>query len=257
MDTSPHIVPDTEELKAKYAEVAALKKAIDEKKRATSSKRVAHHQAFRVFPNRGNIRGRRGLFRGRNFRNSTPSHRNMTLVFSNGDEDKDNLEQKQEGHSYISAVSKSGMTLVKRNLYERDQGKFVSQIEQLKAEEERFKRQLRLNNRISRNRKKTDSCDRISIDGDKFAVSKQADKLIPITKPIHEELKTLVWNNKSYERKDNGTYKCQSRRQMRYVTSSLNCFLSTNISSTVAEQCRYLTRTGKFSFMHFFNYILS
>lgn len=234
---------DTNEaLKAKYAEIAALKKAILEKKEARVNKPVS-------FPVRGGYRGHyRGGFRGRGGHrghyspySSALPHRNMTLVFDKSEPDA------SESPKYVTQVSKGGMSLVNTELYEKDKEKYLAIQRSQQELRDRMisqKKARAMLTRISKYRTKTDSCDRIDIAGDKFAVTRAGNKLLPITVPVGIKPKEETWNNRTYQRKQNGTLKCSSGRKRRYVSFCASLPI-TNVRIP-QDHCRYFCRTGEY-----------
>lgn len=235
-------VPDSDELKAKYAEIAALKKAINEKKQEKSMPGLLAidydgHYYGNVNVNRGRFRsGYRGGFKGRynNYPYAGNSHRgnmhrNMSVVFNSNNTNDKNIENSKNDESnapepkYVSSISKSGMTLVNSEVYEKDKIKIIQRSEDAKQMQDQIKQKKKANairTRVLKNQSKTDSYDRIKVDGDTFAVTNNGDDLILLTIPTGEKPKTVVWNNKNYTRKINGDLKSQTPRRGRYVINN-------------------------------------
>lgn len=236
-------VPDSDELKAKYAEIAALKKAIDEKKAAQNSPYGANNQQYQNAADihrggyrgghRGSYRGGyRGGFRGHPFYargyggNSRGNvHRNMSVVFNSNNTNEKNTENTSNDDSsteptYVSSVSKSGMSLVNSDVYEKDKIKIIQRSENAKQIQDQLK-QRKIDNaikaRVLKNKTKTDNCDRVKADGDEFAVTHNGDELVLLTIPTGGNSKTTQWNSKIYSRESNGNLKCQSPSRGRYV----------------------------------------
>ena len=246
-------VPDSDELKAKYAEIAALKKAINEKKEQKSipgplTTGYEGHYYGNLNENRGGYRsgyrggyggGYRGGYhnhpysRGRTNSYSRGNiHRNMTVVFNGTNTNDKNNEVSKNDESnatepkYVSSVSKSGMTLVSSDVYEKDKIKMIQRSENAKHLQDQIKQKKKTNaikTRVFKNQNKTDSYDRVKADGDIFAVTNNGDDLILLSIPTGEKPKTVVWNNKNYTRKINGDLKSQAPRRGRYVV--FKCFI--------------------------------
>lgn len=228
-------IPDTDEIKAKYAEIASLKKAIHEKQMQQRSFDSSSHPAVSSFRGRG-----RGGYRARYSPYSTSArgrgtnHRNLTLVFNGGDINNHTRSDVQESTSsvietscqqeprYVSSVSKSGMSLVHSDLYEQDKTKFIEQNQQAtKLKNKVIEQRLISRDRemISKNKVKFDNCDRIEINNNKYAVAKNGTKLVPISIPVLRSVEKLNWMNRSYSSKKNGTFKMVGRKA-KYVTIS-------------------------------------
>lgn len=243
-------VPDSDELKAKYAEIAALKKAINEKKQEKSmpgplATGYDGHYYGNVNVNRGGFRnGYRGGFKGRHnnypyvggYSNSRRGnmHRNMSVVFNNNITNDKDIESSQNDESnvtepkYVSSISKSGMSLVNSEVYEKDKIKIIQRSENAKQMQDQIKQKKKANairTRVFKNQSKTDSYDRVKVDGDTFAVTNKGDDLVLLTIPTGEKPKTIVWNNKTYTRKINGDLKNQTPRRGRYVIIIFLLFL--------------------------------
>ncbi|ODV77895.1 uncharacterized protein CANTADRAFT_284994 [Suhomyces tanzawaensis NRRL Y-17324] len=230
---------DSEDVKKKYAEIAALKKAIEEQKRGAS---VLPYPSGQLFGGRG--RGRGG-YRG-GYRAARPTtYRNMTYVL-NGD---GNGDGRAESSSYVSRVSKGGMSLVNSTIYHQDQQKYQALQQAQLAVQNTLKEQRRLVNlrsRVAKYRSKTDGCDRVEVDGDKFAVTRLGNRLVPITVPEGDKSRSATWDGRTYTRKHNGVLKCFGGRKKRYVPCGRlqEDQHHTNIRIPV-DQCRYFTRTGE------------
>lgn len=271
-------VPDTDELKAKYAEIAALKKAINEKKMAKnlSSPLLAayggsenHHNSSTF---RGGYRGGyRGRFRGgyggnyhsKNYTNNLyreNMHRNMSVVFNNNtndnnSEDSNKVDSDSLEPTYVSSVSKSGMTLVNSDMYEKDKIKIIQRSEQAKQLQDQFKKKKKasaLRAIVFKNQAKTDSYDRVKINEDVYAVTNNGDDLILLSIPIEEKeenIENIEWNKKIYVRTIHGNLKSQNPCRGRYVYRNLyyrNFQLTQRRIGN--DQCRYFTRTGEYFF---------
>lgn len=233
--TSPAPMADSEELKAKYAEIAALKRSIEEKKMAQFS----HHPIpFGSGPHRRQYaaRGRGG---GHFARKGGSGHRNMTLQFNQQVCDEANAASVAHASvasapSYVSSITNSGMTLVNSDIYEQDTKSREQRALAASNFKERIRheRQLRiLQAKIQVKRGRTDSCDRVKIGDEVFAVTRGGSKLVLISPPSHElEERVITWNNLPYIRTESGDLTCHSSRGRINV-----------------EYCMYFTKTGMFT----------
>ena len=134
---------DPEELKAKYAEIAWLKKQIEEKKAA-----------------RGRRSDKNGISKPSRKQFPTPQIDLKPLKVDSGDE------------NYISSTTSRGMTLVNTNIYEREQKLQLLKAEaarKLQIEAQERNRQRKWKPRIDKNKTKTDHSDRIAISDQIFA----------------------------------------------------------------------------------------
>lgn len=156
----------------------------------------------------------------------------MTVVFNGTNTNDKNSEVSKNDESnatepkYVSSVSKSGMTLVSSDVYEKDKIKMIQRSENAKQLQDQIKQKKKTNaikTRVFKNQNKTDSYDRVKADGDIFAVTNNGDDLILLSIPTGEKPKTVVWNNKNYTRKINGDLKSQAPRRGRYVV--FKCFI--------------------------------
>lgn len=213
---------DPPELKAKYAEIAALKKAINAKQmNQASNKPIPASYSANRGGFRGGFRGSslRGGFRGG--KRGVNKYRNMTVFFNNeikskGDEESGNENEmdSEQNIQYISEVSKGGMSLVNSNIYQQDKAKYAERAAELKAKL-KLQRQLDIARfRVSKNQTKFDECDRIKIDDGIFAMAKGGNKLIPLSIPFRKT--SVDWNGKHYSVRPSGSLKHSSRRA-RYV----------------------------------------
>lgn len=239
--------PDSEELRAKYSEIAALKKAIEEKKR--------EKQNFNTFPLGGHqyvqstsgYRGRnRGFYKGNIYKQrfhimnrhpaSSGFRRSMSLVFNKSAGDTSgSSEADQSDTSYVTTVTKNGMKLMNSDIYQSEKDRILLQTKKTNELKEKLQQRKRLNllrKMLSKNLSVTDSCDRILLDNVKYAVVNRGDELIPLTDFMGkgDEYK---WNSKMYIRKPNGSLKCVEPIRER---------------KGIHDQCRYFTRHGTYSF---------
>lgn len=208
---------DPEELKAKYAEIAWLKKQIEEKKAA-----------------RGRRSDKNGISKPSRKQFPTPQINLKPLKVDSGDE------------NYISSTTSRGMTLVNTNIYEREQKLQLLKAEaarKLQIEAQERNRQRKWKPRIDKNKTKTDHCDRIAISDQIFAVCGGGNKLVPLTVPPPDsEGQIIMWNSIKYIRKKNGTFR-RVGKSAEYVFSSSQ---SGNTNVSTSEDCRYYTRIGKY-----------
>lgn len=233
-------VPDTKELKAKYAEIAALKKAID-------AKRSENQLIQRLQLRRGrgmSFRGRRAGWRGRGGRigraRGTYSPYPIPYRFLNelsvkepGSvdgpeedpvEDPENKEEMEKGldegdnkdketlDQYLKSVN--GMTATNPELYDQNkdkiqhQAKFANNLKNKILEQKRQRIRTKM---MARNLVKYDSCDRIMLNSTKYCVVRGGSNLVPISLPI-SQVDPVQWNGQTYYMKKNGTLKCPSIR---------------------------------------------
>lgn len=211
------LMSDPEELKAKYAEIAWLKKQIEEKKAA-----------------RGRRNDKNGISKPHRKQFPTPHINLKPLKVDSGD------------NKYISSTTSRGMTLVNTNILEREQKLQLQKAEaarKLQIEAQEKKRQRKWKPRIDKNRTKTDHCDRIAISDQIFAVCGGGNKLVPLSiPPADSEGEIIVWNSTKYIRKKNGTFR-RMGKSAEYVCSPRPSGY-TNVSTS--EDCRYYTRIGKY-----------
>jgi hypothetical protein len=230
--TFPNPMPDSEELKAKYAEIAALKRSIEEKKMAQF---YNHPIPFGSGPHRRQYtaRGRGG---GHLARKGGSSHRNMTLQFNQQVSDEANVapvahSSAASAPSYVSSITNSGMTLINSDIYEQDTKCREQRALAASNFKERIRqeRQLRiLQAKIQVKRGRTDSYDRVRVGDEVFAVTRGGSKLVLISPPSHkQEEKVITWNNLPYIRTESGDLTCHSSR------GRINM-----------EYCMYFTKTG-------------
>lgn len=176
---------DPDELKAKYAEIAWLKKQIEEKKASRKQNGISKSTKPLRKP-------------------YIASQRNLNS------ESVDSGDEK-----YISNVTNHGMTLVHTNIYKREQ-----KLQKLKAEvarklqmeaQDRARRQKWMP-KIAKNRTKTDACDQISLGDFTYAVSCGGNKLVPLTiPPADSDGEIIEWNHAKYIRKKSGTLRLVRR----------------------------------------------
>lgn len=218
---------DPTDLKAKYAEIAALKKSIEEKKairNASLNTKDGKKTIGTNYINKGQNQYKpRPYSPGFNYYkgftgNRGNYHRNMTVVFNGQGQYENNTETLDT--KYVSSISKSGMSLVTSDIYKQDQSKLQQlneEIKNKKLEAAKARRIKALENIILKNRMSTDGCDRVKIDGDIFAVSNHGDKLIALSLPKGDRPKVVVWNGENYIRKSNGNLKRLVSLRRRYV----------------------------------------
>lgn len=243
----PPPVPDSEAMKAKYAEIAALKKSIEEKRMAQHSNKPV--PAW-YGGGRGGYKGSRGAFMGR--KRGGNSHRNMSLIFNEGKEllpipaasdDPSAVSSSSSSSpsnnnsniaSFVSSVSSGGMTLINSDIYQQEALSRQRQIDATNNLKEKLRQRKieRINNaKIQLKRSKTDSCDRVSIGGEIFAVSMGGLALKLISASKNHEEKVVQWNNLLYVRQDNGDLICP-----------------TNRGRITVNHCTYFTKTGTYIF---------
>lgn len=221
---------DPEELKAKYAEIAALKKAIEKKMQEKGSFQRPILNTTNA--NYGYGRSRRGGYSGiyKNYNPYRPHiNKNMSSAFKDTNKKQEGSEAPSSADTttsdenttnkttYISTISSSGLSLVNSDIYEKERERKAIEKERINKLMIAKRRNAILKNRISKFRTKVDSCDRVNVDGDPFAVTRGGNKLIPLSIPRGEKSKTTTWFNKTYQRKHNGTLKCQIGRNLRFV----------------------------------------
>lgn len=233
-------VPDTKELKAKYAEIAALKKAIDAKRSENQLIRGLQQRQGREM----GWRGRRTGWRGRGGRigraRGTYSPYPMPYGLQNelsvkeagaeegpveGPEEREEIEKgpgnleegdnkdKENPDQYMTSVSPNGMTVMNAELYDQNKEKIQLQAKlanNLKNKILEQKRQRIRAKMMARNLVKYDSCDRIMLNSTKYCVVRGGSNLVPISLPV-SQVDPVQWNGQTYYMKKNGTLKCPSR----------------------------------------------
>jgi hypothetical protein len=233
---------DLQALKAKEAEILLLRQQLREKslqrQNARGSSCVKKPSGYSSQGHRGSVR-RNNL--GSNRWYGTGYHGPNSMVFNRCELPPVDLVVQLDSDSlgssnYISRTSRAGMTLVSKDIYDRDQAKYRAVQMSLQAKQEKQveyqkqqdeynrkvaekRRAQALRTRISKNRTKTDDCDRIEIDGDKFAVVNQGFKLVMISQsvtPIASKSKTVVWNERTFKRLASGNLKSKGSK---YVIS--------------------------------------
>lgn len=142
---------------------------------------------------------------------------------------------------YVSRVSKGGMTLISKTVYERDEAKFKAVRSNIQAEKAKYqkqkiehkkkllekKRALAKQQRISRNKTKTDFCDRIDIDGEKFAVTANGGKLVilsPNAISIEDKPKSVTWGDNTYVRQSAGNLKTKTQKYVLVITQMVKFY---------------------------------
>lgn len=225
-------VPESEALKIKYKEIAALKKAIQEKQElkrqqqqnASKIQKQAYKRILKL-PVNPNV-----------FLQQKPKFSNMTLVVNNtGGSTNGTTSTTKEGTSstdqqgYVSVQSSGGKSFYNINVYQQEAEKLKAKILLKKKQVQEQKRLEKIRNQIPKFRTMSDNCDRIKINGDKYAVTENGRALVPIrmfqlTNPIE-----CIWNGNKYQRNSQGVFKLSTPvRRKRKNT----------------ELCRYFTRTG-------------
>lgn len=131
---------------------------------------------------------------------------------------------------YVSRVSKGGMTLISKNIYERDEAKFKAlkaniqaekaKLSQMKKEQQKKTNEVKkvqaLQLRIGKNQTRYDYCDRIQIGSDKHSVVSQGAKLLLLTSTPGEKEKNLLWGGRNYIRANSGNYKTKKKYVYNY-----------------------------------------
>lgn len=233
---------DSEIVKAKYAEIAALRKAIADR-------------GMQEYP-RGATKVTRGVYPTRGYKSRFPKtpysrvskyeaqttpppmrEEELTGVPSGKlPTDATPIEESPDSTTiptqsttdtstttdlaYVTQQSKGSLKLLNSEAYKKDQARFL-QLQRIRELENRkeliLRNQYARKQRISKNRIKADGFDRVEIEGDKFAVTKEGSRLVPITLPLGAKSTTVTWNNHLYERKKNGVLKYNSRRRKMFV----------------------------------------
>ncbi|KGQ81663.1 hypothetical protein L150_05606 [Candida albicans Ca529L] len=203
-------VPESEALKIKYKEIAALKKAIQEKQElkrqqqqnASKIQKQAYKRILKL-PVNPNV-----------FLQQKPKFSNMTLVVNNtGGSTNGTTSTTKEGTSstdqqgYVSVQSSGGKSFYNINVYQQEAEKLKAKILLKKKQVQEQKRLEKIRNQIPKFRTMSDNCDRIKINGDKYAVTGNGRALVPIrmfqlTNPIE-----CIWNGNKYQRNSQGVFK--------------------------------------------------
>ncbi|KAK6462407.1 hypothetical protein DFJ63DRAFT_154413 [Scheffersomyces coipomensis] len=213
---------EEEALKIKYAEIAALKKSIAEKKNALQQARLTQFSNYGTSSNTS----MKKIWKKHNkaAKKGNPFG-HMSAVFTNATGDISNTEQ------YVSQISKGGMSIVNTNVLQREQHKFkVHQREQedLKKIKELQRLQARLQKSISKNKVREDNRDRIRIGDVTYAVTRMGNRLLPLSIPNNLDTAEVAWGSRKYISKNGRTLKCTGGRTRKSPT----------------DPCRYFTRTG-------------
>lgn len=121
--------------------------------------------------------------------------------------------------TYVTQISQGSMKLVSSDAFQNEHERSLAiarlrYLQQLKANE--MKKQLARKQRIAKNKAKTDERDRVEIEGIKYAVTREGDRLVPITLS-NSQTQGVEWNNTTYSRKKNGILKRSSGRSKVYV----------------------------------------
>ena len=223
-------IPDTEELKAKYAEIAAIKKAIEEKKasKISSQQGIKRHDNISKPPflNRKYLNNLRNVpwscgqnnmnHRNVNYNNGN-LYRSMSVRFPSS-----TVEQTEQGSSpqYVSSISKSGMSLVNSETYEKEKGQILRRYEEVESRKQRAKQKKQeviWRARLDENRIRTENCDRVKIKGNTYSVTKGGNELILIESGSEQMINVAMWNKSNYVGYGDGNLKCRNDRVRRYV----------------------------------------
>ncbi|KAK6199170.1 uncharacterized protein RJT21DRAFT_121472 [Scheffersomyces amazonensis] len=220
---------DGDAFKKKYAEIAALKKALEEKKQA---EKQARGSRTRYINNYVPVRSApiQKKWQNKQAKSMRSSFSNVTAVFTKDDK---NTVSNDVSQGYVSKTSKGSMSLVNTAVYQRQQQqyhKILQEKEELKKLKESQRSQQLLQKNVSRNKVRADNCDRIKIEGVPYAVTKMGNRLLPLGIPNSEFMlkKQIVWANKVYSIKNGASLKCVSGKTRKSPT----------------ELCRYFSRTG-------------
>lgn len=216
-------IPDLEELEAKFAEIAAIKKAIEEKKASknlsySGIKRHDNVSKPHFFPRRylNNYKpwgyGWNNTNYGKENLQKGNLYRSMSVHFPNS-----TSQQTDQGQSpqYVSSVSKSGMSLVNSETYEKERGEILRHYEEIEAKKLKAKQKKQeaiWRARLEGNRIRTENYDRIKIKGNTYAVTKSGNELVLIGTGGGQIMNVAMWNKSNYVSYGDGNLKCRNDR---------------------------------------------
>ena len=209
-------ITDEEVLRAKYAEVAALKKAIDARKHAPRILKVP--SGLNSLPPRpiGRVRKSRPIRR----------HQNLSLVML--ELQKDNNCNNTNQNAYIHTITGGGNSVMSVEQYERT--KMAQEIHQ--REQQDRSRQQRLfykqQSMVKKNMQDTEGDDRVRINGIVYAVTRRGAKLVLLSVPN-------PWKGEGSERWNGDTY-------IRQACGDLYRLSKDRVRSTV-DLCLYFAST--------------
>lgn len=193
-------MPDTEALKRKYAEIAQLKRQIDAK--------IGIVRAFAT------LHVRPGLAPSKIISKIALSKNRLQVEYI--------VDEKRKTLMTPRAMKKQKELLQQR----------VDEAARLRAQAKLQKDAQRWLEQLSRNGTKTDSCDRVSIEGESFAVTGRGDTLVPLSGPKPEIDAAVQWAGWTYTVAASGVLK-------RVVSES-----KSHSFPVQREQCRYFSRNG-------------
>ncbi|CAI5756034.1 unnamed protein product [Candida verbasci] len=246
-------IPDSDELKLKYQEIAALKKSIAEKQALKNRQnqniaRIKKQQHNHHYTHNNNM--------------NPNKFQNMKLIVNQ-------VPNTNNNNQYISAMSKGGNSLYNSSIYQQEAEKLQEKIalKKKQIDQEKYLNKLKL--RISKYRTLTDNCDRIKINGDKYAITKNGKSLVPVRMFQLNNPNECIWNGSKYIRGKNGGFKkvggrkkkkliigmCQKGSNCKYIhdkskikicsyylqgnCSNRNCLLSHFSNDNNTPLCRY------------------
>ncbi|KAI5951113.1 hypothetical protein KGF54_004187 [Candida jiufengensis] len=264
---------DSAEVRAMYKEIATLKKIIHEKQMKQKGKQRI--QDFRISKFHGHSSFNRRIPERRTFPNMTLVMNNVlpnshlplegveigssTTISSSQAHINQQQQQPQQQQQYVTIQSRNGMTLFNMSIFRQENGRLrqtailrqnaLDEIKQQKIKEH-------TKSKIAKNKSLSDFCDRIYLNGTKYAVAKNGRVLLPIISIPSNAPDQIVWNNEFYIKQNSGSYKIQnSRENCKYdhdvakiricphylngVCSDPNCILSHNSNDHNAPLCRY------------------
>lgn len=209
-------VPDLEELKKKYAEIAHLKREIEEK--------------LALRPKIHGIRKPLGR-----------SH--MSMIFTNNA--KNTLENSDSEPQYIT--TNRGMSLMTPRMFHRRMRLMKVSAERTQRIQEEFakkRQETKMKNSVAKFRTQADGCDRVEIEGEVYGVAQDGRRLLPLTFQTGQFADFVEWNGWKFTREKRGGLVNTRKRYGENLAGEDD----TNIRTKEVEQCRYFTRTGMYLF---------
>ncbi|RLV95269.1 hypothetical protein JA1_001297 [Spathaspora sp. JA1] len=229
---------DSAELKLKYQEIAALKKAISEKQRM---KEVQEKLKLK----------RNVLLQKKNQK----TYKNISLVINNQLPEKPQNVSSPVGSNvqspasqsagYVTVVSKGAMSFINQTIYNRKAKHMKQQIDSIKEKKKQQKGIERIQNRIKKFKVQYGSSDRIRINGEKFAVIKNGRVLAPLTFPQMDNPKQIEWDFEHYTRNGTGAFKKKTNKKSKQYDSCFRIFQIIIGFCQKGSSCKYVHDRNK------------
>ncbi|KAI5963597.1 uncharacterized protein KGF55_002477 [Candida pseudojiufengensis] len=239
-------VVDSLEVKSMYSEIASLKKSIHEKQE--KQKALARVRSFRVSKveknNKGSFRQAYSnlIYAADNF---TEGPHNGTSSASSFEDASSRDSTSSPPQQYVTVQSKNGMALFNLKIYNQEHGrmrKLALARQNVFQDVMKQKEIEKIKSRLSKNKFKSSHCDRILLNGTKYAVGGSGRVLLPIiSNPINAPV-NVMWNKNLYKKLNSGTYKKvsnevkKSKEACRYFTSTASKLKG---SCQKGSRCKY------------------